>query len=448
MLERFQARATHPLQLVTLVLFSRLVPLVAAPVTLWLIATQRSIAEQGAYFIFINTQAIAQTVEIGIGTLLVQFISHESAGLTWDVGGALGGDADSKRRVETILEVASRWYGRLAVVFAAIAIPLGLGLFATRGGLSWSEGGWWITTVGFTAMSFTVVPALATLEGSARLAQVQRMRLVQVTASILALWICLINIDALCGVAAFAITWFLIQAGWLHRTYPRLLRYAMRRYSGDGKLSALAGQLLAAQRKSAAMWLALSAAPQALVPCVLLANGPAAAGRIGMSLAIATAPVTLATAWLYSRYPRYGALVAQGATRELASLALRAAADAVGVCILGAAAGAIALALLRHVAPVFADRAMSPAVTLALGIGNSGWIVIQAITAYVRAWRGEPLAGATVLGAILVVGSTVLVATLQGAAGTIAITYAVAVLGGAAPLTILRFWRSRPDLPQ
>jgi hypothetical protein len=106
----------------------------------------------------------------------------------------------------------------------------------------------------------------------------------------------------------------------------------------------------------------------------------------------------------------------------------------------------MALAILARVAPSLADRAMSPTVTLALGVGNSGWLVIQGVTSYVRAWRGEPLAYATVCGATVVVGATLLVTILHSTAGTIALAYASAVLVGAAPLTMLMFWRLRPDL--
>ena len=445
-LQRPGAPASH---LVTLVFLSRLIPLLAAPITLWLIATQRPLAEQGAYFIFINAQAIAQTVEIGLGALVVQFVSHESAGLTYGTGGALEGDTATMRRIETVLSSASRWYARLAVGFFVTAMPLGLALFMGREGHGWREAAWWITTVTFTALSFTLVPTLAALEGSGRLARVQRMRLVQVGASILALWVGLVAVDALCGVAAFSITWFAVQATWLSRGHRGLVRIAVQRTPNgqtDPTLASLTERLVRAQRHGAVMWLVLWAAPQLLVPIVLLADGPGSAGRIGMSLAIASAPMMLASSWLYSRYPRYGSLVAQGATRELARLAGRATGEAVAVCILGAVAGAVALLLLARIAPSLADRAMSPAVTLALGIGNCGWLVINALTAYARAWRGEPLARATIWGALVVIGATMLVATLRGAAGTIALTYATAVLVGAAPLTMLTFWRSRTDL--
>jgi hypothetical protein len=418
-------------------------------VTLWLIATQRPIAEQGAYFIFINAQAIAQTVEIGIGALVVQFVSHESAGLVWGADGGLSGEAGALRRVQTIVAAASRWYARLAIAFGATAMSLGVALFTTRGGDGWGAATWWIVTIAFTSLSFTMVPALAALEGSGRLGEVQRMRLAQVAASILALWLGLVGVNALCGVAAFAVTWFAVQLLWLSRTHPGLVANAVGHAAAgdaDPTLRSLADRLVAGHRHGAMMWLVLWAVPQALVPCVLIAEGGAAAGRIGMSLAIAGAPATLASSWLYSRYPRYGALVAQGATRELALLARRATAEAMGVCVLGAVAGAVALALIARIAPALADRAMSPAVTLALGVGNSGWLVIQGLTSYVRAWRGEPLANATVGGALVVVVATILVAALDGAAGVIALTYAGAVLVGAAPLTMLMFWRLRPDL--
>ncbi len=64
---------------VAFVLLTRLSLLLAAPVTLWLVATRRPPAEQGVFFILWNLQALTQLMELGVGTLMVQVASHESA---------------------------------------------------------------------------------------------------------------------------------------------------------------------------------------------------------------------------------------------------------------------------------------------------------------------------------------------------------------------------------
>ena len=55
-----------------LVLATRLLSVLAGPVTLYLVATQRSLAEQGFFFVLVNVQALASLVELGAGTIVVQ----------------------------------------------------------------------------------------------------------------------------------------------------------------------------------------------------------------------------------------------------------------------------------------------------------------------------------------------------------------------------------------
>ena len=75
--ERPWLRLPWPDRTLALVLGTRLIPLLAAPVTLYLVATRRSAVEQGFYFVLVNVQALASLVELGVGTIVVQFISHE-----------------------------------------------------------------------------------------------------------------------------------------------------------------------------------------------------------------------------------------------------------------------------------------------------------------------------------------------------------------------------------
>jgi hypothetical protein len=159
-----------------------------------------------------------------------------------------------------------------------------------------------------------------------------------------------------------------------------------------------------------------------------------------MSLAIATAPLTLASSWLSARYPRYGALLASGARMELARLARSATLQAAVVLALGVAGAAATIGLLTVVAPSLAARALSPLGIALLGAGNLGWLLIQALGSYLRAWREEPLMEVAVAGAIGVTIGTLLAAMRASALGTIA-TYVLLVLCLALPLAMVGFRR-------
>jgi hypothetical protein len=243
-------------------------------------------------------------------------------------------------------------------------------------------------------------------------------------------------------VAAFALVWSCVAVSWILRAYPGLLSSARAAMSSNEQPSSA---LEASQWRTAASWIAWWSAPQALTPILLATHGPAAAGVAGMSLAIATAPLTLASSWLSARYPRYGALLASGARDELRRLAQSATAQAAIVLIAGVAAAASVVAMLGVIAPALAARALPPMGIALLGGANLGWLLIQSLGSYLRAWREEPLAEMAVAGATAVAAGTLVFATRTTVIGTIA-AYVSLVVFLALPLALLGFRRHHAGL--
>lgn len=430
---------------VALVLLTRLIPLLAAPLTLWLVATRRPVAEQGLYFIFWNFQAVALLMELNIGGLMVQFASHESPLLNWDARGGLTGDESARLRIHALLHEGRRWYRRIALVVLVVGGAGGTWLLHSRGsGVSPAPLLPWLVTVLCTAAYLPLVPALCTIEGCGGLVRVQRMRLAQVAISMAALWSVLPRWGALWAVATFSVVWLGVAWSWLARAHSGLL--AESRDAEVDTTDEAAGRLAPLQWRTGASWIATWVAPQALTPIVLATHGPAAAGQIGMSLAIASAPLTLAAAWLQGRYPRYGALIARGATDELRRVARTATMQAVGVFLVGMSGATMVVWLLGQFAPALAARALPPLGIAILGAGNLGWLLLQSLGSYLRAWREEPLMEMALAGAAGVMVGTLLVARHASSLGTVA-AYALLVVALALPLGLYGFHRHHRRRP-
>src|SRR5215213_9580519 len=277
---------------------------------LGLVLSTRLLSVQGFFFVLVNVQALTSLVELGAGTIVVQFISHESPSLHWRRDGALEGESVAVARALGVVRQGWRWYGSLAVLLL-LALPLGLRAFgaaAARSEVSFDLA--WTTVVIATAAYLPLVPLLCTLEGAHGLLRVQTMRLAQSTTAILALWFGLVSIGALEAVVMFALSWLAVPATWLAWRHRVFVAQALRARGNEPSLAA-------AQWRTGGTWLVLWVAPQLLPQLVLAARGAADAGRIGMSLAIATAPVTLAGAWLQSRYPEYAATLARSGRTAL-----------------------------------------------------------------------------------------------------------------------------------
>jgi hypothetical protein len=399
-------------------------------VTLYLVATRRSPAEQGFYFVLVNMQALASLVELGAGTMVVQFISHESPSLHWSSDGALAGDSDALARALSVVRQGWRWYGRLAALLLVTIplAPIAFGRAAAGTGVSFNAA--WAVVIACTAAYFPLVPLLCTLEGAHGLVRVQQVRLAQALLAIAALWTGLLARGALVAVAMFALTWLLVPVIWLVRGRRAFIVQALRAPYGEASLASV-------QWRTGSTWLVLWASPQLLVQIVLAARGAADAGRVGMSLAIATAPVTLASAWLQSRYPRFAATLVTEGRAALDALVRRTAGASLIVCALGGIAVTTVAAALQAYVPRLGVRLLPTPAVAALCLTGLGWLAIQAFTAYLRADRDEPLLGATSLG----VAVTIAVSAIFAARGAVTATlaYSLAVMAGALPLVAIAF---------
>jgi len=428
------------------VLLTRLLPVLAAPATMWLVATRRPLAEQGFYVILQNVQALAQLAELGLGALVVQFVAHESPTLGWADDGGLIGKTRTLDRIAEFLPAALRWYTRAALALL-LALLAGWMLFhaeARESGVA--VAGPWASVVVATALYLLLIPLICLAEGAGLLVTVQRVRSTQALAAVGALWLGILAYDALWGMALFAVVWLAVPLAWLFHAHRGLLRQAVHwirhPHPNADATTALAARYSGVQRRTAASSLALWAAPQSLAPALLVFHGAAAAGRAGFSLALATAPVTLGTAWLFARYPRLGAHVATGDMAARDALARRAMSQALAVCALLGAVVTAAVAVLYVVAPTLATRVMPAAATGALAAAALGWVAIQGWAAWLRAERQEPLTVAIVSGSLIVIGATVGFAAVSDARTTVA-AYALAVLAAAAPLAAVSFSRVR-----
>lgn len=416
---------------VTLVLLTRAVQLAAAPVTLWMIATARPLAEQGLYFILWNAQALTQLMELGVGNLLVHIAGHESARLTLSSRGSVTGDEAARVRLLGVLAGAEHWYQRFATWFLLVVGTAGAVLFlpAARD-LAGSFIVPWVITIGFVSASFTLIPRLCTIEGSGGLIRVQRMRLAQVAAASVLHWLVLWRWGALWAVAAFAVIHFSVAYGWLRARYPLL----------DAGSVAAGDEFAAVQRRSAVTWLALWAGPQVITPVVLLTQGAAAAGQVGMSLAIAMAPTVLAGALLQARYPRYAKELEQGGSAGLRTLARHASLQATVLALAGLAGAASVVALLPRFLPTLAERMLDPAALILLGVTALLWLLTQSFSSYLRAWRREPLTEVILASVAAVTIASLVVATRLSLTGTVAAHSAIVPI---VLVTLLAWWYSQ-----
>ncbi|MDP1890940.1 MAG: hypothetical protein Q8K55_08605 [Gemmatimonadaceae bacterium] len=420
---------------------ARVVAIGGAPVILWLAATRLPNALQGYFFAGVNIVALAQLFELGLGTIIVQFASHEWSRLKRVPGGGLEGDAAARHAITVLLRSAVAWYGRAGGVLFAVAGVGGALLFDVgREGLSPVL---WLGFSLLTAVYLTVIPFICVAEGCGALVSVQRMRGVQAAGMWVGLCIGLINGDPLLAVGLAAGAQFAVAAIWLvWRQQGILYAYLPRTAGAADPAAELSRRYRREQGRSARLWVALSLMFQSLAPILLYLRGGDAAGQLGITLAVALAPLTLSVAWLHGRFPTFGALVADGQTRAFDRLVQRATREAAAVFAGCAFCLACGVMLLPLAAPAFAARFLPISSLMALFAAGLGSLLLQAMAGWLRAFRDEEFATPVVTGAT----SVLIVSTAAAALGGVVlmpIAFAVAVTFIALPVAARHFLRVR-----
>src|SRR5713101_4019800 len=102
-------------------LLSRIWGLAAGGVTAILIATYFSPETQGYYYTFTTILALQVFVELGLGTVAVQFASHEWSRLSLDESGHIVGDGDSLSRLISVAKAITTCF-----LFGGFIFPIGL----------------------------------------------------------------------------------------------------------------------------------------------------------------------------------------------------------------------------------------------------------------------------------------------------------------------------------
>lgn len=386
---------------------ARIVPLVVAPASLYLLVTRQSLSVRGFYLIAINVVMLAQLFETGMGTLVVQFAARA-------------------RPVDRgiVRAAAERWFTRAAVIGLAVGATAGSYVLASgASAMNIPFALPWVVVLACTAGYVRLVPLVCLHEGGGRVEPVQRMRAVQAALVAIAMVVGLSQGKGMTAAAAAAIA----------QLVPVIVFLWMGRHSltaPDVPAGRIATQYATEQWRSARVWLAIWAAPQILTPATMALRGAPEAGDIGLHVALAFAPALLSVAWLHARYPQLGALVAAGALRTFDDTARHALRQA--LVVFGAVSAA--LILLAVVAPwllpFLAGRVLSPVTLALLLLGNLMIVVFQAMLAWFRAFGDEKFATQVVFacGAMAVggVGGAAIAGPIGAATGYAAVGVAVA----------------------
>jgi len=421
-------------------ILDRIWRLIAGPVTAVLVAAWFTPELQGYYYAFASLLALQVFVELGLGTVIIQFASHEWSKLDLDSSGRIVGDKNSLSRLISLARFTAVWYLVGAFVLTIGLVVVGYFFFSQShdNAVDWLMP--WLSLSILTGITICLVPLWSLLEGCNQVARVYAFRFIQGLCIHLSIWIAILSGAKLWAASVSSIVGLLVTTALLlARYWPFVKNLFFVRPAGPR--IKWRDEVLPMQWRIALSWLSGYFTFSLFIPVLFHYHGPVIAGQMGMTWSLVSVVSSLSFVWVNPKAPRFGMLVAQKRYQELDRLLWRL------VVIVSAVAALCSTALWGLVFLLYAlnhplsSRLLAPLPTALFLLATVIMVFSFPFSTYLRAHKKEPILILSVITAILIAASNLVLGKYFSANG-MAVGY-LAVTAIIIPFVILIWHRCR-----
>jgi O-antigen/teichoic acid export membrane protein len=403
-------------------LFSRTIQGVGGVGTVIFIARNLSKNEQGYYYTFSSILAIQVFFELGLSTVITQYVAHEIVNLKWVSQTNLEGDEVYQSRLASLLHFCFKWFSRISAFLFVLLIGAGYYFFSNFGSDTTHAINWqfpW-AILAFTTSCFLVIdPLMAFLEGMGKVKDIARMRLVQQTVYVIGLIIFLLcgfklYSSALATFLAFLSILYNFFASGFSKILSNLWKLKSRWTVSYRK------EIFPYQWKIAVSWISGYFIFQLFNPVLFATEGTVVAGQMGMSLAALNGVLGLSMSWISTKVPLFSNLIAQKDYNELDKVFFTSFKKSVAIVSLGLLVLFAAVYMLQYLNLPLGKRFLPP---LPLGFMCVSFLfncIAFSLATYLRCHKAEPLLSQAVVFAICSALSTVILGNFFGVIGVTA----------------------------
>jgi hypothetical protein len=414
---------------------------VAGPLTALLIAAYFTPELQGFFYTFNSLLAIQIVAELGLGSVIIQFASHEWADLSLDENGRIEGSPTALSRLASLARIGFRWYAIAGSITVLILAVSGYLFFsgAARPEISWL--GPWLALCALTGATLALIPLWCLLEGCNQVARVYAFRFGQGLVSTITILSCIALGTGLWAAAAAAAMSLCAGVVFLRVRYRNFFRSLLAQV--DGPRIGWKTELLPMQWRIAVSWLSGYFVYWTFTPVLFHFQGPVVAGQMGMTWWLVSGISGVSSLLSVTKAPQFGMLIARRDFRTLDRLFVRLVASSLALVLCGAAAIWALLVILNEIGHPLADRLLPPIPT---GLFLIATVVLQVpvvMGVYLRAHKREPLLVPSVISGIAVAGSNLFLGSRFGAIGMAAGYFAVILAN--LPVSTIIWLRCRAD---
>jgi O-antigen/teichoic acid export membrane protein len=290
---------------------ARIIQAFTGVVSIFFIATFLSKEEQGFYYTFGSLLAIQVFFELGLTSIITQYVAHEAAHLKITEDGNIEGEEKYRSRLASLVRFSVKWYGIIALLYLTIVIIVGFIFFYTydksNDTISWRIP-WVLICIG-SAISLFQAPLSSILMGLGKVKEMSKISFYQQIILPISSWMGL-----LCGVKLYVIgisslLSALIWGIFIIKSHQYIIFYNLWKEKITEHVHYMK-EIFPYQWRIALSWISGFFIFQLFNPVLFAIEGAVIAGQMGMTLNVLNAIQALSLNWLNTKVPLYSRLIA------------------------------------------------------------------------------------------------------------------------------------------
>ena len=393
-LKIFQIKVFHIFNIDRAVFFailSRFSAMIIGLLTAYLIANFFSPRNQGFYYTFLSLLALQTFAELGLGSVIRSFASHEWERLRFNDKGLIIGDKNAKSRLISLARFAMKWYFAISLL-TSIALSIGGFVFFSSTDLNYVSNwlGPWIAICIVTGVNLYLIPVWSLLEGCNQASNLYYYRFLQSISTGIFAWPAIYFGLNLWVPSIVGMIVLIVGALKIWSQYKIFIKEIVFGKS-KGSLLDWRKDIMPMQWRISLSWLCAYFTFSSLVPILFHYQGPVIAGQMGMTWSFIIALTSLGSSWVSPKSATFAILVAQRNYVELDEKFRHLTLVVFGISLVGAITIYVLIYMLNAIQHPFAIRLLPVSVTSYFLLATIFISSILPAHMYFHAHKKEPL---------------------------------------------------------
>ena len=297
---------------------ARLIQVLGTLVNIFLISQYLSKDEQGYYYTFGSIVGIQIFFELGLNSILIQFVAHEKVHVSLNDNHEFSGNPENLSRLSSLLRFCINVFSKLSIVLFILLNIIGY-LFFKKFSNNVVEINWqlpWVLLCFSTSLMLIVDPIMGFFQGIGQVKDTARVFLFQQIATLLTSILILYLGGGLWALGISNLMSAIILIYFLKCTYRNKLLKFIYNKLGDWKVN-YKKEIFPYQWKIALSWISGYFIFQLFNPVLFATEGATVAGQMGMSISAFNGISAISMSWISTKIPLFSGMIANRDFKKL-----------------------------------------------------------------------------------------------------------------------------------